>query len=97
MSQHRQHEIRNIDSNAIVGNNSVALRNRNAYTRSQLEDSRLFGPGPWKVLAATNEQKYPSNPAPGENIVSGNLVLETGCTCRTVAPSRASQALWTRW
>ena len=27
-----------------------------SYTRSPLEDSRLFGPSPWKVLAATNEQ-----------------------------------------
>ena len=27
------------------------------YTRSPLEDSRLFGPSPWKVLAATYEKK----------------------------------------
>ena len=27
-----------------------------AYTRSPLEDSRLFGPSPWKVLVATYEQ-----------------------------------------
>ena len=26
------------------------------YNRSPLEDSRLFGPSPWKVLAATNEK-----------------------------------------
>ena len=26
------------------------------YTRSPLEDSRLFGPSPWKVLATTYEQ-----------------------------------------
>ena len=24
------------------------------YTRSPLEDSRLFGPSPWKILAATS-------------------------------------------
>ena len=49
------------------------------YTRSPLQDSRLFGPSPWKILAATNEKTYLSNPAPGENLVSGNLVMETGC------------------
>ena len=27
------------------------------YTRSPLEDSRLFGPSPWKILAATNEKE----------------------------------------
>ena len=27
------------------------------YTRSPLEDSRLFGPSPWKILATTYEQK----------------------------------------
>ena len=50
------------------------------YTRSPLEDSRLFGPSPWKVLATNYEQKrFLSNPAPGENLLSGNLVMETGC------------------
>ena len=28
------------------------------YTRSPLEDSPLFGPSPWKILATTYEQKY---------------------------------------
>ena len=42
------------------------------YTQSPLQDSRLFGPGPWKVLAATNEQKrFLRSPDPGENLVSG--------------------------
>ena len=27
------------------------------YTRSPLEDSRLFGPSPWKILATTYERK----------------------------------------
>ena len=50
------------------------------YTRSPLEDSRLFGPSPWKIVAATYEQLgLLSNPAPGENLVSGNLVMETEC------------------
>ena len=31
--------------------------NNNEYTRSLWEDSRLFGPSPWKILAATYEQK----------------------------------------
>ena len=51
------------------------------YTRSPLEDSRLFGPSPWKFLRHylwTNG--FLSNPALGENIVSGNLVMETGRT-----------------
>ena len=51
------------------------------YTRSSLQDSRLFGPSPWKILSHylwTNGLL--SNPAPGENLVSGNLVMETGCS-----------------
>ena len=51
------------------------------YTRSPSQDFRLFGPRPWKILATTYEkQRFLSNPDPGENLVSGNLVLETGCT-----------------
>ena len=54
---------------------------RRAYARSPFEDSRLFGPSPWKILATTYEQKrFLSNPAPGENLLSGNLVMETWCT-----------------
>ena len=53
---------------------------RERYTRSPLQDSRLFGPRPWKILAATNQKRFLSNPGPGENLVSGNLVMETGCT-----------------
>ena len=34
------------------------------YTRSPLEDSRLFGPSPWKILAATYEQKITEQPSP---------------------------------
>ena len=55
------------------------------YTRSPLEDSRLFGPSPWKILAATYEQqRFLSNPAPGEHLLSGNLVMETGCSSSIV-------------
>ena len=53
---------------------------RQQHTQSPLQDSRLFGPRPWKILAATYEKKgFLSNPDPGENLVSGNLVMETGC------------------
>ena len=34
------------------------------YTRSPLEDSRLFGPSPWKILAATNEKHISEQPSP---------------------------------
>ena len=34
------------------------------YTRSLLEDSRLFGPSPWKILAATNEKDISEQPSP---------------------------------
>ena len=50
------------------------------YTQSPLEDSRLFGPSPWKILRHylwTNG--FLSNPAPGESLLSGNLVTETRC------------------
>ena len=54
------------------------------YTRSPLQDSRLFGPRPWKILAVTYEkQRFMSNPDPGENLVMENLVMETGCTTPT--------------
>ena len=34
------------------------------YTRSPLEDSRLFRPSPWKILAATNEKDISEQPSP---------------------------------
>ena len=38
---------------------AVAATNRDhlLYTLSPLQDSRLFGPSPWKILATTYEQK----------------------------------------
>ena len=58
------------------------------YTRSPLQDSRLFGPRPWKVLAATYETNgFLSNPDPGENLVMENLVMETGCRLYWVGAS----------
>ena len=51
------------------------------YTRSPSQGFRLFEPRPWQILATTCEQKrFLSNPDPDENLVSGNLVMETGCT-----------------
>ena len=53
------------------------------YTQSPLQDSRLFGPRPWKILATTYETNgFLSNPDPGENLVRRNLVMETGCNSR---------------
>ena len=60
---------------------AAAASESRRYARSPLEDSRLFGPSPWIILAATNEKTHLSNPAPGENLLSGNLVMETGGTC----------------
>ena len=55
------------------------------YTRSPLEDSRLFGPSPWKILRHyLRTNGFLSNPASGENLLSGNLVMETGCTASSV-------------
>ena len=34
------------------------------YTRSPLEDSHLFGPSPWKILAANNEKNTSEQPSP---------------------------------
>ena len=44
-----------IFSGVLQGNFSFAIPG--VYTRSPLEDSRLFGPSPWKILATTYEQK----------------------------------------
>ena len=35
---------------------SLSLQRHKLYTRSPLQDSRLFGPRPWKVLTTTYEQ-----------------------------------------
>ena len=34
------------------------------YTRSPLQDSRLFGPSPWKILATTYEKNISEQPSP---------------------------------
>ena len=62
------------------------------YTRSPSQDFRLFGPRPWNILATTHEtQRFLSNPDPGENLVSGNLVMETGCTHRNTQRPRSDR------
>ena len=35
---------------------SVGIVALHTYAQSPLEDSRLFGPSPWKILATTYEQ-----------------------------------------
>ena len=35
-----------------------------SYTRSPLEDSRLFGPSPWKILATTYKKRISEQPCP---------------------------------
>ena len=50
-----------ISSMNITTNNDIIvavllLSDRLAYTRSPLQDSRLFGPSPWTILATTYEQ-----------------------------------------
>ena len=67
------------------------VSDRRPYTRSPLQDSRLFGPRPWKILAATYETNgFLSNPDPGENLVRGNLVMETGCSLPEAPARRAA-------
>ena len=52
----------NATSNTTNNDNVHSSHNTNniekckQYTRSPLEDSRLFGPSPWKILATTYEQ-----------------------------------------
>ena len=65
----------------LPGRTSENQQQSCAYTRSPLQDSRLFGPSPWKILALiVLKNGFLSNPAPGENLESGNLVMETGCS-----------------
>ena len=50
----------------------------------------------WKILTTTYEQKrLLSNPDPGENLVSGNLVTETGCKQQPAKDKRACETLRT--
>ena len=41
---------------AARASRSAVLCLFDCYPRSPLQDSRLFGPSPWKILAATYEQ-----------------------------------------
>ena len=53
---------------------------------------RLFGPRPWKILRHYLWKiGFLSNPDPGENLVSGNLVMETGCVLHLHARQRVSE------
>ena len=48
------------------------------YTQSPLQDSRLFGPRPWKILAATNEKKVPEQPRPWRKSCEGESCYGDG-------------------
>ena len=50
-----------VNERLILGSATNGAR---LYTRSPLEDSRLFGPSPWKILAATNEKDISEQPSP---------------------------------
>ena len=41
----------------IVRRHWKSIRKQRVYTRSPLQDSRLFGPSPWKILATSYEQQ----------------------------------------
>ena len=50
----------NMNTTTTTNNNPgiiAGATDRNSYTRSPLQDSRLFGPRPWKILATTYEKK----------------------------------------
>ena len=69
---------------------SDATHGTPTYPQSPLQDSRLLGPRPWKILAATYETNgFLSNPDTGENLVMENLVMETGCIMGLARPGRA--------
>ena len=78
----------------VPGSRILRCTSHVSYTRSPLEDSRLFGPSPWKILRhylCTNGSL--SNPAPGENLLSGNLVMETGCTQEAALKEAAPESV----
>ena len=58
-----------------------------------------FRTQPLENLSADSvTNRFLSNPAPGENIISGNLVMETGCIMIVVAQLLGLQhfeAVWT--
>ena len=56
--------------------------NSGIYTQFPSQDSGLFGPNPWKVLAPPSNylsKKVSGQPNPWTNLVRQNLVMGTGC------------------
>ena len=62
------------------------LSHRDApYTQFAIQDSRHFGPNPWKILTLPSnclriKYIFLGNPALGENLVTWMLAMRTGCT-----------------
>ena len=53
------------------------------YTQFAIQDSRLFGPNPWKILAPPSNylstKRFLGNPTLGTNLGSRILAMRTGC------------------
>ena len=57
---------------------------KHVYTQFPSQDSGLFGPNPWKILAPPSNylsNKVSGQPTLGKSLVRENLVMGTGCTC----------------
>ena len=60
---------------------SIAQYSIAQYTPGLRQKIPVFSdPAPGKSQPLSMKKTYLSNPAPGESILSGNLVMETGCT-----------------
>ena len=53
------------------------------YTQFAIQDSRLFGPNPWKIVAPPSnylsKKRFLGNPILGTNLGSRILAMRTGC------------------
>ena len=47
------HHIQEVHNTRTKNKTQTTSGTIKTYTRSPLEDSRLFGPSPWKILATT--------------------------------------------
>ena len=50
----------------------------NKYAQSPLQDSGLFGPSPWTILILHLNLDRFGHPAPEENLMRENLMMEMG-------------------
>ena len=53
-----------------------------SYPRSPLQDSRLFGPSPWKILAAINEKDISEQPSPWRKSSKRESCYGDRCSCQ---------------